>query len=309
MAGDTGLIWAYLIHLGYNMWMPRETPEVREYVRANPRLRLDREVWDELTQAMPSSGVNTVVIDLGEAVRYECHPEIAAEGAWTPDELRNELARLRKLGLQPIPKLNFSACHDEWLGDYARCVSSKLYHEVCRDLIREVIALFDGPALFHLGMDEETVENQRHYDIVTVRGDDVWWSDLNRFVGAVESEGARAWVWSDPVWRNPKSFVERMPRSVMQSNWYYGDHTAPGFGTGPDAGAYALLEQNGYDQIPAASNWVAPDNFPETVDHCARTIAPERLKGFLQTVWYPTLRRYKYRHLEAIDIVSQTVHR
>jgi len=32
--------------------------------------------------------------------------------------MKDEIARLKGLGLEPIPKLNFSACHDAWLKDY-----------------------------------------------------------------------------------------------------------------------------------------------------------------------------------------------
>ena len=76
------------------------------------------------------------------------------------DRLRKELARLRKLGLEPIPKLNFSTTHDLWLGPYSRQVSATIYYKVCEDLIDEVTGLFDKPRLFHLGYDEETAQQQ-----------------------------------------------------------------------------------------------------------------------------------------------------
>ena len=42
------------------------------------------------------------------------------KGSWEPDRFREELRRLRGLGIEPIPKLNFSGCHDLWLKDYSR---------------------------------------------------------------------------------------------------------------------------------------------------------------------------------------------
>ena len=102
-----------------------------------------------------------VVIDLGDGVRYESHPEIAVENASPVEQLREELARLRERGLEPIPKLNFSASHDIWLGPYSRQVSTEPYYAVCRDLIAEAIEIFDHPRLFHLGMDEELAHHQR----------------------------------------------------------------------------------------------------------------------------------------------------
>lgn len=51
---------------------------------------------------MSEAGFNMVVIDLGDGVEYDSHPEIAVRGAWRPQRLRSELVRLRQLGLEPI---------------------------------------------------------------------------------------------------------------------------------------------------------------------------------------------------------------
>ena len=67
------------------------------------------------------------------------------------------------MGLEPIPKLNFSTAHDAWMGLYSLRVSAKPYYEVCRDLIKDAVNIFDGPRFFHLGMDGETAEHHRHY--------------------------------------------------------------------------------------------------------------------------------------------------
>ena len=55
--------------------------------------------------------MNMVVIDLGEAIQYQSHPELAVKGSWPVEKFRKELARLRGMGLEPIPKLNFSTTH------------------------------------------------------------------------------------------------------------------------------------------------------------------------------------------------------
>ena len=102
---------------------------------------------------------------------------------------------MRELGLEPIPKLNFSAGHDPWLGQYSRMVSSDIYYGVCRDLIAEVAELFDTPRFFHLGMDEETAEIQRHNNLVVVRQHELWWHDMYFLFDEVERACARPWVW------------------------------------------------------------------------------------------------------------------
>jgi hypothetical protein len=206
------------------------------------------------------------------------------------------------MGLEPIPKLNFSACHDVWLGPYARCLSTPVYYDVCRELIAEVCELFNRPRLFHLGMDEETAEHQRHYEYVVIRQGDLWWHDLGMLIESVEDMDVRPWVWSDYLWQHPEEFRARMPRSVLQSNWYYGTEFGPDV---PYAMAYLDLEAQGYAQIPTGSNWTADGNIGHTVAFARRHIAPERLVGFLQTVWQPTLEACRARHMQALELAGR----
>lgn len=298
------MIWGYLLHLGYNMWREKDAQKTAEYCNASEVLRLDKEIWDELLEQMAASGLNTVVIDLGEGVRYESHPEIAVEGAWGVEFLREELNKMREMGLNPIPKLNFSATHDEWLGEYSRCVSTKKYYEVCSDLIKEVIEIFDTPDLFHIGMDEETYKDQRFHNYKVIRQGDYWWKDLYFYIDHIEKKGVRPWVWSDYIWNHEEEYTSKMPKSVLQSNWAYGAF-AQGYQDNSRIETYIKLEEKGYDQVPTGSNWSYAANFPETVEFCMKNIDPKRLKGFLQTVWKPTVKERRYRHLEAIDLVRQ----
>ncbi len=308
------MIWANLLHLGYNMWEDWEVPESSPvYNRsARPYLRCEPNLWRDLTQQMADAGMNMVVIDLGEGVRYDSHPEIAVQGSWSPDQLKAELARLRGLGLEPIPKMNFSTAHDAWLGEYGRMVSTPRYYEVLRDLIAEAARLFDQPRFFHLGMDEETWQHQKDYESATVRQHDLWWRDFYFMVEQVEQTGSRPWVWSDYLWHHEELFFRKMPRSVLQSNWYYEAEFHDFKGLPPDAhetfvGAYRKLEEHGYDQIPTGSNWSNPVNFGRTVEFCPSVIAPERLLGFLTAPWKPTLETWRDHHEAAIEQVAQAM--
>ena len=211
---------------------------------------------------------------------------------------------MRGLGLEPIPKLNFSTCHDQWLGPYARRVSTPEYYAVCRDLIAEVIELFDRPRFFHLGMDEEEQKHQRHFEYVVIRQHGLWWRDFRFLVEQVEQGGARPWIWSDYLWEHPEPFLGNMPRSVLQSNWYYGarfDHDIKA------VRAYVDLEAHDYDQIPTLSNWESAENIAGTVRFCRDNIAPERLLGFLLAPWRPTLEECRARHLDAIGHLAQVI--
>jgi hypothetical protein len=259
---------------------------------------------------MAEAGFNMVVIDLGDGVHWQSHPEIAVQGAWTTGELKAELDKMRALGLEPIPKLNFATAHDAWLKEYSRMVSTPVYYQVCADLIAEASVLFDTPRLFHLGMDEETAENQKLYNMCIVRQHELYWHDFHFLVEQVEKAKVRPWIWSDYVWNQPEAFWKNMPKSVLQSNWYYEleferhfPDDAPGWQRA--AKYYRQLEEHGCDQIPTASNWSSPLNFGMTVEHCRQVIAPERLKGFLMAPWKPTIEAERAHHEAAIAQVAQ----
>ncbi|MBC7236186.1 MAG: Tat pathway signal protein [Chloroflexi bacterium] len=296
------LIWGLLLHLSYNMWADRDVPDWHEHVSYRPYLRFDESLWNDLLHQAAEAGANMILLDLGDGVVYDSHPEIAVEGAWSPAKLRHELQRVRELGLEPIPKLNFSTSHDAWLGPYSRCVSTNGYYAVCRDLIREIVDLFEGPRFFHLGMDEETAEHQRHYEYVVIRQHDLWWHDLLFYVEQVEAAGSRAWIWSDYVWRHPEAFYARMPTTVLQSNWYYRAEFAPDIDR---VRAFLELEEHGYDQIPTGSNWVLDQNLPDMVRFCTPRITPAHLKGYLQTIWRPTLESCRGRHEHGIAALRE----
>ena len=131
-------IWSYLIHLGRNMWLDKYSSIPSRESRLPPyrdSLLTDDHVWNEVIRCLPSQGINTVVIDLGEGVVYESHPELAVEGSWSKDKLLRKLDEIRSLGMEPVPKMNFSACHDAWLQEYSHRLSTPEYREVVGELI------------------------------------------------------------------------------------------------------------------------------------------------------------------------------
>ena len=139
---------------------------------------------------------------------------------------------------------------------------------------------------------------------MVVRQYELWWKDLFFLLDAVEKAGVRPWIWSDYLWHHPEAFLQKMPKSVLQSNWYYGAD----FGENVIyAKAFLDLEAHGYDQVPTGSNWALPDNFSKLVAYSRNHIAPECLFGFLQTTWRPTLRARRLRLLEAVDLVGQAI--
>ena len=308
----SSFIWGALLHMGTNMWSDGPVnswgslkPDELQLVSAAEYLRFDEVVWQNITQRMEIAGMNMVVIDLGEALQYQSHPELSVKGSWPLDKFRAELARLRAMGLEPIPKLNFSTAHDTWLKEYERQVSTPIYYRVCADMIREVCEIFDYPRFFHLGYDEETAAHQSQYSYVVVRQGELWWHDFLFFVKQVENLGVRPWIWSDYYWNHSEEFLKRMPKSILQSNWYYGSDFE--LGQQIELKTYLDLDRAGFDQIPTGSNWSNDLNFKGTVEFCNKHLASERLKGFMMAPWFFTLKEWQEKNLQAIAQVEDVI--
>jgi hypothetical protein len=150
-------MWAILLHLGTNMWCKPGSSNYRT------SLFCDEDAWKNLTAFLPESGINTLLVDVGEGIAFDSHPELAIDGTWSKKKAKEDLKRIRDLGVTPIPKFNFSSGHCGFLGPYSNMVGSPTYLKVCSDLIEETAELFDGPEFFHLGLEEETAEDMGNY--------------------------------------------------------------------------------------------------------------------------------------------------
>lgn len=292
-------MWAYLMHLSDNMWGdPGAEIPVGEY---HSELSVDETVWKETIDFLPSQGFNTVLIDVGDAIQYETHPEISVKGAWSKDKLKKELDRMRSMGLTPIPKLNFSACHDAWLGEYSRMLSTSVYYQVCKDVIAEVAEVFGNPEYFHLGMDEEDATNQKPQSMCCIRQGDLWWHDLYYLFDVCEKVGTRPWVWSGYCWNNEETFLEKMPKSALQSNYWYNrmKKMPDGLYRELQARVYCTLDEAGYDQVPCTSfvEGYAP-YAKETLKLGKEELSKEHLVGYMTAPWRNPRADAKYTLLD-----------
>ena len=307
-------ILCLMLYLSDNMWEDSPTRPACTGARFSLKLNTEKKVWDEIIDFAVAHGFNSILVDVGDGILYKSHPEIAVEGAWTPEFMNAEVKRLKKMGLKVFPKLNFSAGHDAWLGVYSRMLSTPIYYEVVRDLIHEVIDIFDQPELFHLGMDEENGLNQQKLTFACYRQFDLIWHDLNYYFDCVREKGVRPWMWADWSWTHYEDFVQNIPKDVLISPWYYGHMYADVSAPLPDddwsrarRDNYRKLSDEGYDQLACASNHANSYNIDHQFRFSAENIAPEHHMGILVAPWQGTTEINKYHHFDAIVRTEKAV--
>ncbi len=290
-----GKMQVLLLDLGENQWDDSPTRANCRGGKLNSVLGVDKKIWREITDKAVEYGFNTALISLADGVRYNSHPEIAVEGAWEVEELKEELCRLRKIGLTPIPELNLSTGHDIWLGEYSRMVSTPIYYEVVRDLIHEIIDIFDNPELFHVGLDEETAIVQRRMDFVCYRQFDLYWHDLCYIHDCIREKGIRPWMECDAFVHHPEEFTKHILKDVVVSPWYYGRYyedpslPLPKPNSDPDnynefilgkIASYTKLPENGYDIIPLCSNVFQDYGIHHAIRYAVENVPKDKFLGF-----------------------------
>ena len=338
LAGD--FAWGCLLHVGANMWgdwtfdgkripvSPEDErvkwPDLKLSAKGvlpsitRGYLRLERPVFHECTDLMRGEGLNLVMLDVGESLAFPSHPELAVAGSWSPDAYRVELERLRGLGLEPVPKLNFSAGHDQWLKQYHYVTSTKKYYEVVADVIRDTCEVFGSPRYFHLGFDEEIVAAVAGRQVAVMRQGELWWHDFFHAVREVERHGAQAMLWSDKICGGREEFLKRMSKGVLQVPWYYGKDFSdeklkwdPKFEQSQKwdiqrnlASAILELDKAGFDMMPCTSNWECPEATEAMVGFCRARVDPRHLKGFLTAPWADCYTEEKPKLLAGIRLLG-----
>ena len=308
---------AFMMYLGENQWNDSPTRPNHNWMVYSNKLHCDKKVWREIAEKAVEYGFNTVFIPTVDGLKYKTHPEIAVEGAWEVEELKEELDYLRKIGLTPIPELNFSTAHDAWLGKYSRMVSTPIYYQVARDIIHELIDIFEQPELFMLDMDEENHLNQKHFDFVCYRQHELLWHDTLFFLECVREKGVRPWMYCDRYVHEPEKCVKEVSKDVVVSPWYYlnlyedTETTLPRLGDPIDVDnynafmlgkidSYTSLPKHGYDVIPTASNCFRDYNIDHTVRYCVEKVPYDKLMGIAIAPWCgPTIEKNKYGYFKS----------
>lgn len=297
------MIWSLYATLGFNMWFEN-----------HPVVPFDDSAWEKIVNKAEETGFNQIVLDIGEGLHFGSHPELAHPGAWTRERVREEVKALKARGITLIPKMNFSATHHLWLGDYRRMIGLPKYYEVCRDLINEVYYLFDKPEFIHLGMDEEDdPQFFKYMDIVCYRQGEKLWQDIQFLCDCVRDLGATPWIWADTAFLYPEEFFKHIkPDNIMLSPWNYRglkeEHYTPIAGSQYEEAykgtGYKYVEEDplcvrymnrsvptaeaGYNIVPCASIIWNKYNADDVVEYFMANAPADRLAGFMVAPWKKT---------------------
>ncbi len=210
-------MWACHLCLGYNIWFDEgyKITFTEDDKQKRDFLYFDEDVFVEICDFLSEQGINTVILEVAEGIIYDYAPELAVKGSLTKVKMRKLIEYMRSRGLTPIPKLDFSAAHDTWLGEYSRMLSTDEYRELGAKLICEMCELFGKPEYFHLGFADETVEAQKYYQYVIVRGAENFWRDLNFFADACRKMSARPIISGEQYYRQPEIFEQRISDDIV----------------------------------------------------------------------------------------------
>ena len=106
--------------------------------------------------------------------------------------------------------------------------------------------------------------------------------------------------------------MKRMPKSVLQSNWYYDaefDISKLKESGRTYLQTYEELDKAGFEQVPTGSNWSCDTNFAGLVRFCDAKCHPSLLKGYMMAPWTRTFAIHEEKSMQAIaqmaDVIRQ----
>ncbi len=309
------------MHLSFNEW-PQQQYETTIF---------DDDFWEEFLIKCHQTGINMILLDVGDGVQYKSHPEICLQDAWSRERIHTEIEKCKKLGIELIPKANFSTSHCYWMKEYRKMISSKIYYDFCSDIIKELYEMFEGPRFIHLGMDEEEIINTKGTDYVVFRQGDLLMHDIKFLIDEVNKTGAKPWIWHDPLTEYTEKFTEAIsPDEVVISPWWYWGYTeedtfrlitdyegmykARGLKYEREAPCRVNfmtkilpLMEKGYKYVPTSSICYKDEaNVEATVNHF-RSGSPseEQLPGYMIAPWMRTLPKYKDNIFRSLDLLKE----
>lgn len=306
----TGLILLLVCNIIWLNPACASTPPKPQPVRALHFVLWGTTVADakRITDLAKSSGLNTLVISLGNAVKFRSIPGKLRPGAWSIDELQTFVNYAKQLDLNVIPELTLLSHQEKFFGnshpDLMFNVSTydprkpEVYSLVTA-YIDEVISLLQ-PSAIHIGHDElEGFLPERGFFSKKIIGwlpdehslpSELFLQDVLRIQDYLNVRGIETWMWGDML-LSPKEFPEmlswrlhggalgygkalrnQLPRNIVICDWHYSDDQ-------PDFPSLAAMQNEGFRVI--GSTWKTS----KTTQAFSRYAAQHAAYGMMATTW------------------------
>lgn len=180
----------------------------------------DQKTAESCIEAVATASFNALIISIKDAVIYKSLPHIKKPYSVPMQKLVALTNLARSLGLEVIPKLNFSKSnvhrHSEWLWKEQRPKDSAHLWKDALKAIDEII-IATKPRYFHVGMDEDDT-----------RSPDEYAKALKFLHSALKKRKLRMIIWADcgHNWRQTERWKEvpailNLPRDVILMPWHY----------------------------------------------------------------------------------------
>jgi hypothetical protein len=234
----------------------------------------DPEVAAEVVEAMAESGMNLLVIDIADAVKYRGYPELQRRYTVPMQRLRDLTKRAASAGLEVVPKLNFSQSHwhghNDWFRPHHELFDNEEYWRRAFEVIDQVTHVTRPRRFFHIGMDED---HDRSYTLYA--------EAIQRLRDGLHERNLRAVMWNDSACMWPQAYIhlekalfaeKRIARDIVQLVWDY---------RGTEPKIFRRLKRRGFEL------WGAPGSKPENAARCRDALLRIGGVGAIITQWVP----------------------
>lgn len=277
-------------------------------------IKFNEEIGRKVIERLAELKMNTIILVLGNTIKWKSHPEISLNDAWSIERFKKFIDFIKKHKLKIIPEFNLSTMHDTWLGKYGFEIDSPRYRKTIEDLISETLDLIGPPVdFFHLGWDEE---DTAHYEMrkpepLIVRPPVGRWKSYSRFLNFLDSKNLDGIVWSDILCERDSDFrwewnlldehqelLEIMQKhSVFMDWWPYARNTYEITQKLLDRGCRVIIATNIRTKHEKGK--------PPLASKKAKELKESGVIGVCQSVWYPMLPGEGARkHFEALNVAA-----
>jgi hypothetical protein len=228
----------------------------------------------ELVDEMARAGLNLLLIDPKDAVRYPAHPELARPYTLPMETLVRLREHAEARGIEVALKLNFSQSelhrHNHWFRPHNDLFDIPEYWRLAFEVIDELLAAARPPRFFHIGMDEDHARSSRQY-----------LAAIHTLHDGLARRGLRTVIWNDSACGWPAAEIHKdksllaewgAPRDVVHVVWSY---------WGADAALFRRVRDAGFEL------WGAPGGKPDQVRDMRQALEETGAGGILLTHWSP----------------------